>query len=299
MKPTLKLALLPSLLAVSLVLSACDDISMLNETGGKEKTASSKAEVISTDVSVDATPAIDNKSAEEKMIDNLARYRWTLVTATNDQKQPLTSLMKIKEQVMLSFNTYQGQNTISYTVGCNMVNAAYQLQGNTLTTEDGMSTKMMCDDLNIAENSLNTLMQGESQLSIADGTPPMLTQVTSDATTLVWKGRLTAQAKYNSKGETIFWAVSANTQPCVDDSTQACLQVKQITYDDQGIKTSEGEWTEFVGSIDGYQHDSAHDEVLRLQRYKLDTPDTMSATETSNKEYAYVLDTVIESTAIN
>ncbi len=136
-------------------------------------------------------------------------------------------------------------------------------------------------------------MQGESQLSVAESTPPMLIQVTNEATTLVWQGALTPQAKYNTKGKTIFWAVSSETKPCISDGMQSCLQIKPITYDEQGIKTSEGEWTEFVGTIDGYQHDVGYDQVLRLQRYKLDTSDAV--VEGSVGEYAYVLDTVIES----
>jgi hypothetical protein len=107
---------------------------------------------------------------------------------------------------------------------------------------------------------------------------------------LVWEGRLTSQAKYNSKGETVFWAVSSKMIPCADNDSEMCLQVKPITYDDQGIKTSEGKWAVFTGEIDGYQHDGMHDEVLRLQRYPLDSDDS-----TEGEEYAYVLDAVIES----
>lgn len=289
MKPMLRLVLLPSLLLVSLLLSACDDNSFINDAGVEEDASGIM------DKDTKNVPTAD-LSAEEQMIHNLARYRWTLRSATNSNGQPLKELMDIKDQVILSFNQYQGQNSISYSVGCNMANATYELQGNALTTETAMSTKMLCDDLNKAENNLNELMEGESQLSLTEeNTSAILTQNTADAT-LVWIGRLTAQAKYNSKGETVFWAVRAPTQLCVEDSTQACLQVKTVNYDDQGLKTSEGEWTEFSGNIDGYQHDEAHDEVLRLQRYKLNTSDASNA---SDEEYAYVLDTVIESEVVS
>lgn len=295
MKPILKLAWLPNLLAACLVLSSCDNASLIDDAGVEENAVDKTGDIMATDTE-SLNNATTNINAEEQMIHNLARYRWTLASAEDNDRRPLTALMDIKAQVMLSFNQYQGQNSISYSVGCNMANATYELQGNKLITEDAMSTKMLCDDLNIAENSLNELMQGESQLSLAEeDTSPMLTQVTSDAT-LVWIGKLTAQAKYNSKGDTVFWAVRAATKPCIDNSTQACLQVKTVNYDDQGLKTSEGEWVEFLGDIDGYQHDSMHYEVLRLQRYKIDNSD---ATNTSNQEYAYVLDTVIESTVVS
>lgn len=297
---TAKLALLPSLLVASLAMSACQNSSSPSDTDAENAAVDSTGDVATNDSSAAVTTdtAVDESvTTEEKMINNLARYRWTLATATDNTKQPLTPLMDIKDQVTLNFSQSQGQNTINYSVGCNTMSAVYQLQGGALMTENSMSTKMSCGDLNAAENRLNELMQGDSQLSLADdsndGTSnknsPMLTQVTSDSITLVWKGKLTAQAKYNTKGETLFWAVNADSKPCADNSAQTCLQVKPVTYDAQGVKTSEGELTDFAGNIDGYVHDGKHDEVLRLQRYKLD------AEEAAGEEYAYVLDTVIES----
>ncbi|MBP2281418.1 heat shock protein HslJ [Psychrobacter sp. PL19] len=295
MTPTLKLALLPSLLAASLVLSACNDASTTTGAEAEGNSANDPAnEVVLSAMAAEATSATDNITAEQKMIDNLAHYRWTLATATDSDAQPLTSLLAIKDQVILTFGEYQGQDTVSYSVGCNTMGAAYQLQGQTITTEDSMSTKMLCDDLNVAENRLNTLMQGESQLSLAEGEPLMLTQVTSDSATLVWQGKMTSQAKYHSKGETLFWAVNSETKPCTDNSAAMCLQVRSVTYNEQGVKISEGKWANFVGDIDGYQPDGKHDDVLRLQRYKLNTNDR-SDKDALGEEYAYVLDTVIES----
>ncbi len=292
MKRNLKILLLPAMMVTALTLSACNNISSASGTEFKHVTTD---DVVDTDNSSNDITE-QSISAEEQMIDNLTRHHWTLVAANDDKRQPLLPLTDIKDQVTLTFSQYQGQNAVSYTVGCNMVNAAYQLQGNTLLIENGMSTKMSCDDLNVAEDTLNQLMQGESLLSFVEGISPMLTQTTNDAV-LEWRGKLTAQAKYNSRGETIFWAVSAETKPCINNNTQTCLQVKPITYDDQGIKINEGNWTEFSGSIDGYQHDSKHDEVLRLQRYQLDAS---SADKGSKAEkYAYVLDTVIESSLID
>ncbi len=295
MKSTLKLALLPSLLATSMVLSACNGNSSTDDIPVTDQPTDATDEVVVTDETAE-TASADNMSAmsaEEQMIDNLLRYRWTLAKATDSDNQPITLLMDIEDQVALTFNYRQGQNTVSYSVGCNVMSAAYQLQDQTMLTEGSMSTKMLCDDLNQAEDYLNQLMQGESQLSLAESTPPMLIQVTNEAATLVWQGALTPQAKYNTKGKTIFWAVSSATKPCIGDNTQPCLQIKPITYDDQGIKTDEGKWTEFAGTIDGYQHDAAHEQVLRLQRYKLATSD--APVEEPAGEYAYVLDTVIES----
>lgn len=297
-KPILKLALLPSLLAAGLALSACQDPSSANDAASDTATTSEAVDLGADETSANPTDTATTDAAmtpDQQMITNLSRYRWTLATATDSTAQPLTSLMAIKDQVVLNFNQNQGQSTVGYSVGCNMMSAAYQLQGSTLSTEDSMSTKMSCADLNAAENRLNELMQGDSQLSLIEGEKPMLTQVTGDASTLVWAGKLTAQAKYNTKGETVFWAVDAATKPCTDNSAQQCLQVKPVFYDDQGIKTGEGELIEFSGNIDDYQHDDKHNDVLRLQRYKLDNLDgNKEKTNVAGEEYAYVLDTIIE-----
>lgn len=313
-----KFALLPSILAASLALGACQDASMPNENDLQESvnttTGAADGNTVTTDATINAESKADEMSAEEQMIASLSRYRWTLISATDKGAQPLNRLLDIKDQVRLSFSQYQGENTLSYSVGCNTMSAGYELQGHTLTIEDGMSTKMSCGELDKAENDLSQLMQGESQLTLVvdnnssinedskndnskdvniKSDKPILTQVTSDATTLVWEGKLTSQAKYNSKGETIFWAVNAKKIACAENSSEMCLQVKPITYDDQGIKLSEGKWSAFTGEIDGYQHDGMHDEVLRLQRYQLDYNESAE-----DEEYAYVLDAVIESAVV-
>lgn len=287
-----RFALVPSILAASLALGACQKDAA--PTGGDAPDNTEAGIATDATLNTDTAPdtANDTKlTAEQEMIKDLARYRWTLLDIDDKSGGPvITTLVDIKEQVTLLFNQNQGQNTLNYSVGCNTISAVYQLQGQTLTTEESMSTKMFCEDLNKVENRLNTLMQGSSQLSLTEGENPVLTQVTSNAITLTWEGKLTSQAKYNSKGETVFWAVNAKKVACADDSSEMCLQVKPITYDDQGIKVSEGEWSAFTGEIDGYQHDGMHDEVLRLQRYELDSNES-----TEGEEYAYVLDAVIES----
>ena len=313
-----KFALLPSILAASLALGACQDASVPNENDLQESvnttTGAADGNTVTTDATINAESKADEMSAEEQMIASLSRYRWTLISATDKGAQPLNRLLDIKDQVRLSFSQYQGENTLSYSVGCNTMSAGYELQGHTLTIEDGMSTKMSCGELDKAENDLSQMMQGKSQLTLVvdnnssinedskndnskdvnlKSDKPILTQVTSDATTLVWEGKLTSQAKYNSKGETVFWAVNAKKIACAENSSEMCLQVKPITYDDQGIKVSEGKWSAFTGEIDGYQHDGMHDEVLRLQRYQLDYNESAE-----DEEYAYVLDAVIESAVV-
>ena len=289
-----KSALLPSMLAISLALGACQDASVSTDANIQSDDTNVSTEDADMEHNNATLAKASEMSAEEQMIENLARYRWTLLDIDDKSGGAvITTLVDIKNQVTLLFKQNQGHNTLNYGVGCNTMSASYELQDHTLTTEDSMSAKMLCENLNKAENLLDTLMQGTSEISVTEGENPVLTQVTSNAVTLTWKGRLTSQAKYNGKGETVFWAVNANKVACADNSSEMCLQVKSVTYNNQGIKVSEGKWSAFNGEIDGYEHDGKHDEVLRLQRYQLDS-DRVSEGE----EYAYVLDAVIESSVV-
>ena len=289
-----KSALLPSMLAISLALGACQDASVSTDANIQSDDTNVSTEDADMEHNNATLAKASEMSAEEQMIENLARYRWTLLDIDDKSGGAvITTLVDIKNQVTLLFKQNQGHNTLNYGVGCNTMSASYELQDHTLTTEDSMSAKMLCENLNKAENLLDTLMQGTSEISVTEGENPVLTQVTSNAVTLTWKGRLTSQAKYNGKGETVFWAVNANKVACADNSSEMCLQVKSVTYNDQGIKVSEGKWSAFNGEIDGYQHDGKHEEVLRLQRYQLDRDENAEG-----EEYAYVLDAVIESSVV-
>ena len=289
-----KSALLPSMLAISLALGACQDASVSTDANIQSDDTNVSTEDADMEHNNATLAKASEMSAEEQMIENLARYRWTLIDIDDKSGGAvITTLVDIKNQVTLLFKQNQGYNTLNYGVGCNTMSASYELQDHMLTTEDSMSAKMLCENLNKAENLLDTLMQGTSEISVTEGENPVLTQVTSNAVTLTWKGRLTSQAKYNGKGETVFWAVNANKVACADNSSEMCLQVKSVTYNDQGIKVSEGKWSAFNGEIDGYQHDGKHDEVLRLQRYQLDRDENAEG-----EEYAYVLDAVIESSVV-
>lgn len=307
-KLSVQLTVLPSILVASLALGACQNSTSTNEQGTIEnaKTIDNEsnrpASAPDADEVIDQ-PMIDNKNAEQAT--TLTDYRWTLISVMSPEAQSLDELAAVKEEVRLSFHQHQGQDTLNYSVGCNTISAHYQLQESVLSVDDSMSTKMACGDLNEAENRLIALMEGDSQIVFTKSDAsqkehPILTQLTADATTLVWEGRLTAQAKYNSKGETVFWAVNAQKTSCENTASKRCLQVKLMTYDSQGIKTGEGEWTPFAGVIDGYEHDGKHDEVLRLQRYALNKNPASAdqPLEATSEAYAYVLDAVIESQSI-
>jgi hypothetical protein len=48
---------------------------------------------------------------------------------------------------------------------------------------------------------------------------------------------MTAEAKYQSEGKIVFLEISPQTKSCTGVAPQTCMQVREIKYDDKGIKT--------------------------------------------------------------
>lgn len=235
-----------------------------------------------------------NATAAKAVIDNktLGRYDWTLVSAVDSNNKSLAPLTAIKDQVTLNFAEQNGTNTVGFSVGCNRMGGSYEIASNILMVKDVISTQMFCQDLDAAEKLLSSVMQGDSQLSYTAGSVPVLTLIDSsraNKATLVWQGKMKADAKYQQKGETIFWAVDHKAEPCANGSSKKCLKVKPVTYNEQGVKTDEGSWMLFSGEIQGFTHDATQDQVLRLKRY------TVAPSDVKGKQFAYVLDMVVES----
>lgn len=245
-----------------------------------------------TDQNANTSPNI-NHSAETKAIiseKGLSNYRWQLVSAIDSNKNNLTKLINIKDKVELSFNVNDSQRNVNFGVGCNSMSGHYTLKDNVLTISEVISTQMLCEtDIDAAENILAKSMYGASQLTLTANKVPLLTQIANNGSVLVWKGELTSEAKYGVKPEIIYWQIASQTQPCPGSTTQKCLKVRPIVYNQQGIQTMQGEWRLFNGNIEGYTHDSTLDQILRLKRFTIDPVDV------KGKQTVYVVDRVVES----
>src|SRR3546814_18486786 len=71
-----------------------------------------------------------------------------------------------------------------------------------------------------------------------------------------------------------------------------CLQVRDIRYDDSGVKQPPGEWEAFYGDIEGFEFRAGERKVLRLKNF--DRPDPVPAVASS---LAYVPSMVVVSEA--
>ncbi|MFW2177412.1 MULTISPECIES: DUF4377 domain-containing protein [unclassified Moraxella] len=236
---------------------------------------------------------------------DLQNYQWQLVEAKDNAGKVIQALdlstygiAKDKAKVTLDFKQTQqnaeGNLGMSYSVGCNAISKTVNYQSG-MAISKGMviSTLMGCGKLDSAENTLRQKMTGNSKFvwQASNTQSAILVQTTADNSTLTWQGKLKPQTQYG-KGETLFLEVNPLDQPCDAVTGKRCLQVREVRYDSQGIKTGAGEWQLLHETIDGYRHDPALRQIIRVQRYRTPPKDTMGYGR------LYVLDSVVESAVV-
>ena len=218
---------------------------------------------------------------------SLQSYDWQLnnINSTDPITWNGSYLQKQNGKVTLNFN----QNHITYNVGCNQLSNQYSLSKNTMQPiGTGISTLMGCGELQTPEQWLTKQMQSPSELQIMETqVDAVLWQTTADGSWLQWVGKLKPEVKYG-KGETVFLEVKPKWQYCDNVTDRKCLEVRDIHYDAQGLKTAVGQWHLLDAPIMGYRHDESAQRVLRLTRYR--TPPT----DTKGYGSLYQLDSVIE-----
>lgn len=218
---------------------------------------------------------------------SLQSYDWQLnnINSTDPITWNGSYLQTQNGKVTLNFN----QNHITYSVGCNQLSNQYSLSKNTMQPiGTGISTLMGCGELQAREQWLAKQMQSPSELQIMETqVNAVLSQTTADGSWLQWVGKLKPEVKYG-KGETVFLEVKPKWQYCGNVTDRKCLEVRDINYDTQGLKTAVGQWHLLDEPIINYRHDESAQRVLRLTRYR--TPPT----DTKGYGNLYQLDSVIE-----
>ena len=222
---------------------------------------------------------------------SLQSYDWQLnnINSTDPITWNGSYLQTQNGKVTLNFN----QNHITYNVGCNQLSNQYSLSKNIMQPiGTGISTLMGCGELQAREQWLAKQMQSPSELQIMETqVDAVLSQTTADGSWLQWVGKLKPEVKYG-KGETVFLEVKPKWQYCDNVTDRKCLEVRDINYDTQGLKTAVGQWHFLDAPIMGYRHDESAQRVLRLTRYR--TPPT----DTKGYGNLYKLDSVIETQLI-
>lgn len=186
---------------------------------------------------------------------------------------------------------------LSVSGGCNHVGAIYTVRSGRLNTNSLTQTLMACEPkLMQADDAISAVLAENPEIALESGATPTLTLRTAerDGKVLTFRGEPNATTRYGGPGETVFLEVAALTKPCrhpvIPD--KRCLQIREIRYDSQGLKTAMGEWQNFYEGIEGYAHESGIRNVLRVKRFKR-KPAPADASSA-----VYVLDMVVESEVV-
>ena len=272
----------PTLLALSIgLVSACSGGAGNTPSPTTTDTAATVPETTGAAAKATAPTSASHDS-------HLVASHWQLVNASNADGKRYDGLFARPEKpVQLDFSN----GRLVITGGCNTLTGPYTLTDTSLTFGQMASTLMACPPpLFTVEEAITRTLTGEMRIEAL--TPDVLKLVASNGDTFEYKGVPTAATRYGGPGETVFWEVAPQARPCPHalKADAQCLQVREIHFDDKGLKVgTPGEFTHFYGEIEGYSHQPGIRNVLRLKRYAIANPPADAP------DKAYVLDLVVES----
>ena len=208
---------------------------------------------------------------------NLTEYNWTYQDS------------KASKPLVLSFDDNQ---RLSIQTGCNNQGGTWKVEGNTIVTSPLASTMMACADDLMQQERLSADIFSEKKVPFTLSTQndqAILTITDSKGQKYTFLGKMTAEAKYQSEAKIVFLEISPQTKSCTGVAPQTCMQVREIKYDDKGIKTyADKNWSLYYGQIEGFEHNPNQRVIVRVKRFEIKNP---AADQSS---IADVLDMVVE-----
>jgi heat shock protein HslJ len=233
-----------------------------------------------------AAPAPHSRDLEQQ----LGRYRWTLVLATDANNNRIAGLPAGQDRpVVLSF----AGSRLSIQGPCNRFLGVYQVNtANQLIMNVAASTMMACDQaLMQADSALSNLLAKPLQVQMTGPPSARLQLVSPDLGTLNFTGEPTPESLYGA-GTTVFLEIAAQSVACPNPPppNTRCLQYRERHYDDKGLLVgTPGEWKPLTVSIEGFTHREGVRNVLRVKQFQ--GPESAGGARSS----IYVLDLVVES----
>ena len=214
----------------------------------------------------------------------LGAYHWDLTQAVDAKGQPISALLPNPQRPLrVDFNG----DRIGVTGG------SFKLEGDKLVAGQLAQTMMACPDTKLmeADTAIGARLSSSPTLQLGAGDPPTLTLRTADGDVLTFNGVPTAETRFGGPGTQVFMEVAAQRKPCSHPliPNMQCLQVREVRYDDKGLKTGTGDWQALYQDIEGYEHVDGVRNVLRLKKYDVKNPPADASS------VAYVLDMVVES----
>ncbi|GAB1577278.1 DUF4377 domain-containing protein [Bordetella petrii] len=224
----------------------------------------------------------------------LSAYHWDLTQAQDAAGATQTRWVPPKTLRGAPLRLTFADQRVSVAGLCNRLGGGYQTEGDRLKISQMVGTMMACGDAAVMqyEHDVARRLPQATTWRIADGADnPTLTVGFDDGAQWTLTGTPTDETRYGSAGQTMFLEVAPQRVACSHPliPNMQCLQVREIQYDANGVKTRQGEWQAFYSEIDGYTHEPGVRNVLRIKRYeRTNVPADAS-------RYAYVLDMVVES----
>ena len=211
----------------------------------------------------------------------LSSYQWS--TNTGSEK-PL----------VLNFLS---NGTLGISTSCNNLSTSWKAENNTIVTGNMAATMMACpQDRMQQEGIASQIFDGGKTaflFNLNDINAPTLTLTAKNGKQYVFTGKMTPETKYQTQAETIFLEISPETKQCTGVARQTCLQVREIKYAENGIKTQvDKDWTLFYDQIEGFQHSPNERQIIRIKRYELKNP------AADQSKYAYIYDMAVEREAV-
>lgn len=222
----------------------------------------------------------------------------------NNSSMQEAQMMQTKAQLLQSYVwTYQTTNMpkpiilnfqdgrVGIDAGCNGMGTDIQVDDKVIKAGNVISTMKACEpSIMKQEQMAGKLFANRDvpyELDLANLNQPVLILTTADGQKLRFTGEPTAEMKYQGEAEIQFLEIAAETKSCVGVAPMQCLQVREIKYDD-GKKVAVGEWSNFYGEIEGYQHQQGIRNIVRVKRFTRANP------AADQSKYAYVHDLTVE-----
>lgn len=240
-----------------------------------------------------SSPSSDSSSPTQTSAEQLAAYYWVVQGATDRNGNPVEAFEgDFERPLQLTLNN----NQLGIAGSCNLIGGDYRLEGPTLTPGQLVQTMMYCDPeaVMLRETAIKQQLETAQQVQLSSTVPPRLTLTNTHGQRLNLQGEATPETLYGSSGEIMFMEVQAQRVECPHPlmPNHQCLHVREVVYDETGIKQSTGEWQNLYQEIQGYEHRPGIRNVLRLKRFDVANPPADSSS------VAYVLDLVVESEVV-
>jgi heat shock protein HslJ len=222
----------------------------------------------------------------------LGRYRWTLVFATDANNRRIAGLPSGPDRpVVLSFDV----SRLRVQGPCNRLVGGYQVTAaDQLTVNVGASTRMACDPaLMQADSALSNLLAKPLQVQMTrrQDASAQLQLASPGNGRLNFTGEATPESLYGA-GTTVFLEIAPQSVACPNPPppNTRCLQYRERHYDDKGLMVgTPGDWKPLTFNIEGFTHREGVRNVLRVKRFQ------RPASARGAPSNLYVLDLVVES----